>query len=111
MTDVTQEFDGDLIIFNPAKMAAEGVRGEIIHAAYVGYFEEERQVKSTGKAFVSKSHRFKDDGGNTIILNSSGLFDFLIKKKNVVAGDIVRVSYGGKDNKDRHNFALQVDNE
>lgn len=109
--NVENGFEGDLIIFNPAKMAKEGISGEIITGTYVGYFEEKREVKSTGKPFISKSHRFKDEGGNTVILNSSGLFDFLVKKKNVVSGDSVRVIYGGKDSKDMHKFDLIVDNE
>lgn len=110
-TTENSEFEGELRIYNPATMNAEGVRGKIFEGEYVGYFEEKRAHGTTGKPFVSKSHRFRDANGDLIILNSSGLFDWLIKNKKVSAGDVCSVTYKGKDKKDMHRFELEVREE
>jgi hypothetical protein len=91
------------VIYNPKRMADEGVNGELFEAKYVEYSEVERETKD-GRKFISKSHRFVDDDGKNIIVNSAGLLDYLIKKKNVAAGSTVKVLYFGKDEKGMHSF-------
>ena len=100
----------NLKIFNPGVMNRDGVRGVIFTGEYVKYEEIERKRNSDGRPFVSKSHQFIDSNdGSTIILNSSGLFDYLIKKHKVVAGTVCEVSYRGIDAKGFHAFGLTVD--
>lgn len=102
----------NLKIFNPGVMNREGVRGIIFTGEYVKYEEVERKRNSDGRPFVSKSHQFTDTtDGATIILNSSGLFDYLIKKHKVIPGSICEVSYRGIDAKGFHAFGLTVDPE
>ena len=100
----------NLKIFNPGVMNRDGVRGIIFTGEYVKYEEVERKRNSDGRPFISKSHQFTDTtDGSTIILNSSGLFDYLIKKHKVTTGTICEVSYRGIDAKGFHAFGLTVD--
>ena len=102
----------NLKIFNPGVMNRDGVRGVIFTGEYVKYEEIERKRNSDGRPFVSKSHQFIDSNdGATIILNSSGLFDYLIKKHKVIPGSVCEVSYRGVDGKGFHTFGLVVDPE
>jgi len=113
MTDNAQEIEvpkenpAHAITFNPRQLAEDGVTGEIFEGTYIQYTETPRVAKD-GRKFVSKAHSFLNAEGKKIILNSSGLFDWLIKDRGVKSGTNVKVMYFGKDEMGRHTFDIAV---
>lgn len=84
-------------IFNPAKLQAEGITGQLFTGEFVELKEEERKTKDKGKKFMSRSYIFRGDDGKEIILNSTGHLKYLMEKQEVQPGDRVSVIFLGKD--------------
>ena len=107
---MSTESNKSLKIYNPSQLSAAGIVGELFEGKYVQKIEKQREDKN-GKPFMSKAHLFNLEDGSDALLNSSGLLDYLITKKNVQAGDSVKVFYFGKDKTDRHKFDIAVNGE
>lgn len=95
-------------IFNPRILAENGTTGELFEGTYVKYEETERQT-AAGRKFTSKAHHFIGTKGEPIIVNSTGLFNHYINKREyedgtvgVKPGEFVKVLYFGMDDSDRH---------
>lgn len=64
-------------------------------------------------------HYVRQDDGTTVVLNSAGHLNFLLKDGNVRKGDLIQVTYCGTEklekgkykNKDVHKFELAIDED
>lgn len=91
------ETQSTLRVFNPASLEKDGIRGVLFSGTYQGFEETTRARKSDGEEFLSQSHKFIDEEGNTVIVNATGQLNYLIRSKSVSKGDHVTLSYRGKE--------------
>jgi hypothetical protein len=87
----------NLRVFNPATLFANGTKGKLFTGTYEGYEQTTRARKADGEEFLSRSHKFIDEEGNPVVVNATGQLDYLIKKNKIGKGDLVSVSYKGKE--------------
>lgn len=87
----------------PSKLAEAGETGVILVGEY---------VKRVPNSVTSKEDfEFLDNEGRTVILNSTGHFEYLANSMKLNPGQVCRVTYKGKNlykGKETHEFKLEI---